>query len=47
MHLTLNVYNKNEVVKTVKSTAYDLEFGTILKLMKLLKLRTPRTNLHF
>ena len=37
MHLTLNVYNKNEVVKTVKSTAYDLEFGTILKLMKLLK----------
>lgn len=37
MNLTLNVYNKNEIIKTVNSTTYDLEFGTVLKLMKLLK----------
>lgn len=38
--LTLNVYDKSgkKVVKTHKSTEYDLMFGTIMKLMKLLKI---------
>lgn len=38
MNLTLNVYDGKEIVKTVKSTTYDLELGTVIKLMKLLKI---------
>lgn len=40
MNLTLNVYDKTgkEVIKTAKSSTYDLSFGTIRKLMALLKI---------
>lgn len=42
MNLSLNIYDKSgkEVVKTVKSNAYDLMFTTIRKLMKLLKVES-------
>lgn len=40
MDLTLNIYDKSgkEVIKTAKSSTYDLSFGTIRKLMALLKI---------
>ena len=39
-NLTLNIYNKTgkEIVKTCTATTYDLMFGTVRKLMGLLKI---------
>ncbi len=45
MNLTLSVYDKNKIVKTVNSTTYDIEFGTVLKLMKLLKIEDAANEL--
>lgn len=45
MNLTLNVYSGKEIVKTVDSTTYDLEFGTVLKLMRLLKIEDTANEL--
>lgn len=40
MNLTLNVYSDDgkTVLKTHKSTTYDLMFGTVMRLMDLLKI---------
>ena len=46
MNLTLNVYDGKEIIKTVKSTTYDLEFGTVIKLMKLLKIEDTENELE-
>lgn len=46
MNLILNVYSGKEIVKTVKSTTYDLELGTVIKLMKLLKIEDTENELE-
>lgn len=46
MNLTLNVYDGKEIIKTVKSTTYDLELGTVIKLMKLLKIEDTENELE-
>lgn len=48
MNLTLNIYDASgkEVVKTVKSNTFDLMFGTIVKLMDLLKIENVDNNLE-
>lgn len=48
MNLTLNIYDEKgkEVVKTVKSSTFDLMFGTIFKLMDLLKIEDIDNNLE-
>ena len=48
MNLTLNIYDETgkEIVKTVKSSTFDLMFGTIHKLMNLLKIEDIDNNLE-
>lgn len=48
MNLTLNIYDEKgkEVVKTAKSNTFDLMFGTIVKLMDLLKIENVENNLE-
>lgn len=48
MNLTLNIYDASgkEVVKTAKSNTFDLMFGTIVKLMDLLKIENVDNNLE-
>lgn len=48
MNLTLNIYDASgkEVIKTVKSNTFDLMFGTIVKLMDLLKIENVDNNLE-
>lgn len=48
MNLTLNIYDEKgkEVVKTAKSSTFDLMFGTIFKLMDLLKIEDIDNNLE-
>ena len=48
MNLTLNIYDEKgkEVVKTAKSCTFDLMFGTIFKLMDLLKIEDIDNNLE-
>lgn len=48
MNLTLNIYDASgkEVVKTTKSNTFDLMFGTIVKLMDLLKIENVDNNLE-
>lgn len=48
MNLKLNVYDKTgkEVVKTVEADTFDLMFGTIVKLMDLLKIEDIDNNLE-
>lgn len=44
MNLTLNVYSedKKSIAKTVKATEYDLMFGTVNKLMGILKIEETK-----
>lgn len=48
MDLTLNIYDEKgkEVVKTAKSSTFDLMFGTIVKLIDLLKIEGIDNNLE-
>lgn len=48
MNLKLNIYDEagKEVVKTVSSSTFDLMFGTIVKLMDLLKIENIENNLE-
>lgn len=48
MNLTLNIYDEKgkDVVKTAKSSTFDLMFGTIVKLMDLLKIEDIDNNLE-
>lgn len=48
MNLTLNIYDNagKEVVKTCKSTTYDLMFGTVMQLMGLLKIEETQNPLE-
>lgn len=48
MNLKLNIYDKTgkEVIKTVEADTFDLMFGTIVKLMDLLKLEDIDNNLE-
>ena len=48
MKLALNIYDASgkEIVKTVKSNTFDLMFGTIVKLMDLLKIENVKNNLE-
>lgn len=47
-NLVINIYDKKgkEVVKTAKATTYDLMFGTVQKLMDLLKIEDLNNNLE-
>lgn len=44
MELKLNIYNKKEVVKTYKAETYDIMFGTVEDLIKVLDLDTMQSG---
>lgn len=48
MNLKLNIYDKTgkEIIKTAEADTFDLMFGTIVKLMDLLKLEDIDNNLE-
>lgn len=48
MNLTLNIYDENDenIVKTLKSNTHVIMFGTVVKLMKLLKIEKMEDNLE-
>lgn len=47
-NLVINIYDKKgkEVVKTATATTYDLMFGTVQKLMDLLKIEDLKNNVE-
>lgn len=42
--MKLNIYNKREIVKTYVAETYDLMFGTVEDLLKLIKIDSMKTG---